>query len=196
MGERVGRRRERVVTATTARAGTPIGGSPGQCHAAQVDDDECAARFAAARIGRLATVRPDGAPHLVPVTTAVVAGSIVFAVDHKPKRTAALARLANIAAEPRVAFLADGYDEDWSALWWVRADGLAAVLDAGAHRDAALAALIAKYPQYKAVPPTGVVVSASVVRWRGWSAGGGRPGGQGADGHGPSTIGSPATGAG
>ncbi len=146
-----------------------------RCHDAGMDDDECAQRFGLARVARLATVRPDGAPHLVPVTTAVVDGTIVFAVDHKPKRSAALARLANIAAEPRVAFLADGYDEDWAALWWVRADAAALVLDDGSHRDAAIAALVAKYPQYQAVPPTGVVVAAMVKRWRGWSASPARP---------------------
>ena len=47
------------------------------------------------------------------------------AVDHKPKRSRALQRLENIAANPAVSLLVDDYAEDWSKLWWVRADGTA-----------------------------------------------------------------------
>jgi nitroimidazol reductase NimA-like FMN-containing flavoprotein (pyridoxamine 5'-phosphate oxidase superfamily) len=38
-------------------------------------------RVAAARIGRLATLRADGSPRLVPVTFVLVDGLICFAVD-------------------------------------------------------------------------------------------------------------------
>ena len=75
----------------------------------------------------------------------------------------------NLAAEPRVSLLVDHYDEDWRALWWVRADGLAAV--AGVEEEArALAALGAKYPQYRAIPPEGPAVVVEIRRWRWWSA--------------------------
>ena len=119
--------------------------------------------FGGARVARLATVSAAGEPHLVPVTFAVidacrharsrrcgtaVADLVVFAVDHKPKSTTALRRLDNIAANPRVAFLVDHYDDDWDELWWVRADATAAVLD-GPDRLRAIAALQAKYPQYQ-----------------------------------------------
>ena len=95
------------------------------------------------------------------------AAMIVFAVDHKPKSTTALRRLDNIAANPRVAFLVDGYDEDWDKLWWVRADADATIL-AGELRLRALIALAAKYVQYERVQPSGVVVGAVVNRWAGW----------------------------
>ena len=49
--------------------------------------------------------------------------TLVTAIDAKPKRPGMLARLRNIAWEPRVAVLADGWDEDWTRLWWVRLDG-------------------------------------------------------------------------
>jgi len=89
--------------------------------------------FTGASVARLATVRPDGRPHLVPIVFAVAGDVIVTAVDEvKPKRTRALARLANIAAEPRVSVLADHYDEDWTRLWWVRADGTATVVGSDA----------------------------------------------------------------
>ncbi len=129
------------------------------------------ALFATARVARLATVGPDGAPHLVPLVFAVEGSVVVSAVDAKPKRHTALRRLANIAAEPRVALLADHYAEDWSALWWVRADGTARVVAAGtAEGRRALAALTARYPQYAAAPPPGPVLAVDVHRWTGWTA--------------------------
>ena len=123
-------------------------------------------------MARLATVGTGGRPHLVPITFALLGpDTIVFAIDHKPKRTAALARLANIARDPRVSVLADGYSEDWSSLWWVRADGSARVLEHGeAGWQEAVDALVARYPQYAERPPAGQVVVIDVERWSGWSA--------------------------
>ena len=89
----------------------------------------------------------------------------------KPKRSTALRRLANVAVNPRVALLVDHYDEDWTALWWVRADGTARVLDADSVEGrAALAALAGRYPQYRDAPPGGPVLAVHVTRWSGWSA--------------------------
>ena len=92
------------------------------------------------------------------------------AVDAKPKVTPRLQRLANVRAHPRASLLVDHYEEDWDALWWVRVDGPAAVLDDGEEREAALAALIAKYRQYATAAPRGAVIAIAVERWSGWSA--------------------------
>ena len=136
-----------------------------------MDDEQARARFGAARVARLATLRPDGAPHLVPVVFAVVEDVVYSAVDAKPKRTTALRRLANAAADPRVSLLADAYAEDWSRLWWVRADGTARVLDAaGEEGREAVDRLVARYPQYLAARPAGPVLAVDVARWTGWSA--------------------------
>ena len=62
-------------------------------------------------------------PHLVPITFAVDGDALYSAVDAKPKSTRALRRLANIAANPAVSVLVDHYDDDWTRLWWARADG-------------------------------------------------------------------------
>jgi PPOX class probable F420-dependent enzyme len=121
-------------------------------------------RFVAARVARLATVAPDGSPHLVPVVFAVDGDTLLTAVDHKPKATTRLRRLANIAAEPRVTLLVDEYDDDWSRLWWARADGTAQVHDAHP-----LAPLVEKYDAYRDRTPTGPVIVVSVERWSGWS---------------------------
>ena len=122
--------------------------------------DEARERFAAERVARLATVGEGGAPHLVPIVFALDGETVYHAVDHKPKRTRALQRLANAAAEPRVALLADAYDDaDWTRLWWVRADGRARILDPGAAEEErrALALLAGRYAQYRQRPPEGPV---------------------------------------
>ena len=135
-----------------------------------MDLSEARRRFGEARVARLATVTPEGGPHLVPIVFAL-AGDMVFAVvDEKPKRTRELKRLANIEAEPRVSVLVDHYDEDWSELWWVRADGRARVAAAGRDFDRALGLMSAKYPQERARPPAGPAVVIEVAAWRFWAA--------------------------
>jgi PPOX class probable F420-dependent enzyme len=124
---------------------------------------EARRRFAAARVARLATV----GPHIVPVTFAVEGDCVFTAVDHKPKRTTALKRLANIAADPRVSLLVDEYSDDWSALWWARADGVAAV---HASHPRAVELLVERYEQYRERPPEGPVIAVTVERWSGWQA--------------------------
>lgn len=128
---------------------------------------EARSRFAGARVARLATVSADGVPHLVPVTYAVLGDRIVFVVDDKPKTTTRLRRLDNIVARPAVCLLVDVYDDDWTGLWWARADGTATVL---AGDTAAVDALAARYPAYVRRRPSGPVVSIEVSAWTGWAA--------------------------
>src|SRR5205085_12313730 len=126
------------------------------------------ARFAAQRVGRLATAAPERRPHLVPIVFAVDHDRIYSAVDQKPKRTAALRRLTNVQANPAVTVLVDQYDDDWGKLWWVRADGRGRVLasdDPESRRAVAL--LRQRYPQQRAA---GAVLAIDVERWSGWSA--------------------------
>jgi PPOX class probable F420-dependent enzyme len=125
-------------------------------------------RFAAARVARLATVTPSGAPHLVVIVFALAGDMIYSAVDAKPKRHTRLQRLANIEHEPRVSVLADHYDDDWSLLWWVRADGVARVVPGS---EPGLAALRLKYPQYVDTPPPGPFLEIEVRRWSSWPGG-------------------------
>lgn len=134
----------------------------------KLSEEEARSRFAAARVARLATVSAAGVPHLVPVTFAVRGDVVVFAVDHKPKSTTSLRRLANIAENPAVCFLADGYDEDWSRLWWARADGTARVLPESSRAEP-ISWLREKYEQYAERPPEHAVVSTLAHTWRGWS---------------------------
>jgi PPOX class probable F420-dependent enzyme len=130
---------------------------------------EARERLATARVARLATVSAAGQPHLVPVTFAVDGDTIYTAVDHKPKTTTRLRRLANIAENPQVTVLADHYADDWNQLWWTRADGHATVLTRPGDTQAPVALLAVRYPQYQATPPAGPVIAITVTGWSGWS---------------------------
>jgi PPOX class probable F420-dependent enzyme len=137
--------------------------------------NEARARFVAGRVARLATVDATGRPHLVPLVFAVSSAAgrdtLYSAVDGKPKRTTALRRLSNVRGNPRVCLLVDHYDEDWTQLWWVRADGAGRVLDAAAAESARARTLLAeRYEAYRSQPPDGAVLAVEVATWRGWAA--------------------------
>lgn len=131
--------------------------------------EEARRGFAEARVARLATASADGRPHAVPLCFVLEGDTIYWAVDEKPKRTRELRRLRDIAENPRVSVLVDRYEEDWSRLWWVRADGEARLLGGG-DEERALGLLAGKYPQYRRTPPGGPAVVVDVDAWRWWSA--------------------------
>jgi PPOX class probable F420-dependent enzyme len=125
----------------------------------------------AARVARLATVGADGEPHLVPVCFALAGDTVFSAVDHKPKRTSRLRRIANIDATGRACVLVDEYDDaDWARLWWVRLDCSARLVEDPAEVARARSVLVGKYPQYANTPPSGPVIALDITRWTGWSA--------------------------
>ena len=120
-----------------------------------------------ARVAHLATVGADGRPHVVPICFALDGDTLYTAVDEKPKSTRALKRLANIEANPHVEIVADGWDEDWSRLWWVRLSGVARVVE---RDERGLELLVAKYPQYRERPPAGPFVLVTIQRRSEWRA--------------------------
>ncbi|MDT4905437.1 MAG: hypothetical protein QOH52_3453 [Pseudonocardiales bacterium] len=136
--------------------------------------DDARHRFATARVARLATTDADGQPHLVPIVYAVSGADVLYsAVDAKPKTTTALRRLANIAANPKVCVLVDHYTDDWTQLWWARADGTARFLEIEQpEATAALRLLATRYPIYAEQPPPGPVIAVDVRQWSGWTAAG------------------------
>ena len=137
-----------------------------------MERDEALARLRSARVGRLATLTPEGKPHVVPFVFVVsergAAIRLYWMVDEKPKRSKELQRLRNIEHQPAVELVADGYDEDWSRLWWVRARGTARVVVETDERDAALGLLREKYPQYESTDDPGLVVAIEVDAITGW----------------------------
>ncbi len=125
-------------------------------------------RLAAARVGHLATVTPDGRPHVVPCCFALHARIVYSAVDAKPKSTPDLKRLRNLRANAVASLLVGHYGEDWSTLWWVRVDGSGRVIDDGEERKSAFDLLAAKYRQYQETPPPGPFLAIDIERWRTW----------------------------
>jgi len=69
--------------------------------------DEARRRLAAARVARLATVRADGRPHVVPIVFDFDGELIRTIADPKPKRGLDLLRHRNIRANPAVSLLVD-----------------------------------------------------------------------------------------
>ena len=120
-------------------------------------------------MARLSTVRPAGAPHVVPIVFALVGETVFSAVDAKPKRSTDLRRLANVRADPRCALLVDHYEDDWRRLWWVRADGAGEVVDALPEHPG-IQALVQRFPQYRDEPPSGPLLVVTVHRWTGWAS--------------------------
>ncbi len=121
-----------------------------------------------AEVARLATVRSDGSPHLVPITFALSENRIYTMIDHKPKTTINPQRLDNIRANPRVSVLVDQYDSSWADLWWVRVDGSAKIVDRGGMHEIAAAKLTEKYEQYRDHPPAGPAIVISIDNVRSW----------------------------
>jgi PPOX class probable F420-dependent enzyme len=135
-----------------------------------VVDFDPVASFARAPVARLGTVAPDGGPHLVPVVFALQDEVVYTAVDAKPKTTQRLRRLANIERNPLVSLLVDHYADDWTQLWWVRVDGIAAIHHDGNALHAGHDLLRAKYAQYQSVPLKSPVIAIAVRRWSSWHA--------------------------
>ena len=132
--------------------------------------DDAWERLASARMAYLGTVRADGRPHVVPIVFVAEDRAVYSVADPKPKQGLDLLRHRNIAVNPSVTLLVDAYDEDWSKLWWVRADGTARVVEDGPERDTTIRLLRAKYPQYAAwTTPFGAATVIEVERVTSWT---------------------------
>ena len=122
--------------------------------------------------GVLCTLHPERGPAPQPVVYAVSDdGHVGVPIDRvKPKTRTRLQREDNLAADPRAALLVEHWDaEDWSSLWWVRAD-LHHVGDPAAGLLEELAERLASgVPQYADRPFHRVLVC-RIERVTGWSA--------------------------
>jgi PPOX class probable F420-dependent enzyme len=135
-----------------------------------VDREIAYRRVLSAQVARLATIDPDGRPHLVPIVFAIHGETLYTAVDAKPKRSRRLRRIENARNRPDVTVLADHYEDDWRRLWWVRLDGRARVLDAGEEAELALRLLVERYAQYRRENPGLPVLAIDIHTWRGWES--------------------------
>ncbi|MDQ6896194.1 MAG: pyridoxamine 5'-phosphate oxidase family protein [Actinomycetota bacterium] len=87
--------------------------------------DEARTRLAAHVHGVLCTMHPERGPDPQPVVFAVTDdGHVGVPIDRvKPKSSSRLKREDNLAADPRATLLVEHWEiEDWSRLWWVRAE--------------------------------------------------------------------------
>ena len=133
-------------------------------------EDEARARLAAHDHGILCTVHAERGVDAVPVVYAVDDGYVGVPVDRvKPKASSRLQRERNLEADPRGTLLVEHWDrDDWSQLWWVRAE--LRFRGDGTGREAPLAARLAeRFPQYRDRPFDRVLVL-QVVGITGWSA--------------------------
>jgi PPOX class probable F420-dependent enzyme len=134
-----------------------------------MEEAEVRRRLAASKVAHLATVSAEGQPHIVPIVFALDGDTLYFAVDAKPKKTTRLARLKNIAANPKVSVLVDHYEDDWTRLWWVRVDGTAQVVIDDAQAQRAIDLLVKRYEQHATDRPGGPVVAIHIDRLTGWT---------------------------
>jgi len=110
---------------------------------------------ASRRVGYLATVYPDGRPHVVPISPVLDLDRLVFASERDTTK------VRNLEGNPSVAIGFDEYDEDWSRLKQVIVHGEAYVIDSGFEFDRDRALLYGKYPQYETEAP--VIQGQSVI---------------------------------
>jgi PPOX class probable F420-dependent enzyme len=145
----------------------------------ELPDDAIEAILERWPVAALTTIAESGRPHAVPIVFARAQGSLWSPIDGKPKRGGELARIRHVRRDPRVSLLFTHYQDDWSLLWWLRADGAAEVRNAANRRRgadetaAALTALRRKYPQYERVAllgPGALLLRIAVTAQRSWCA--------------------------
>src|SRR5437016_3462337 len=125
-----------------------------------------------ARVGRLATVDAAGQPHVIPVVFATDGRRLYTPLDEKPKRVepSQLKRVRNLLENPKVAFVVDDYDEDWTQLAWMLVKGTGKIVEKGETHATGVRLLEEKYAQYKRMPlkdrPLIVITPLHVTSWK------------------------------
>ena len=138
-------------------------------HDVQLDDASCWERLRAARHGVLGTVHATRAVDAVPVVFVVHDDQVVIPIDTvKPKAGGRLQRLRNLDRDDRAVLLVDHYDDDWSALWWIRLDGTGRLLNRDDEYERAMKLLVDKYQQYEQQEPSGPLIAIDVDHWTAW----------------------------
>ena len=133
--------------------------------------DQARSRLAEHDHGILATLHPRRGVDAVPVVYALVDDHVGVPVDRvKPKAGGRLARERNLDRDPRATLIIEHWDhDDWSRLWWVRAE-LRHRADPEPARTQALAARLAeRFAQYHDQPFERLLVL-RVIGLSGWAA--------------------------
>ena len=138
----------------------------------KLTEDQARSRLAEHVHGVMCTMHPERGPDPVPAVYAVDDdGYVGVPIDKvKPKASTRLKREDNLEADARAALLVEHWDaQDWTRLWWVRAD-LQHVADPPPGVVDGLADRLARtVPQYADKPFERVVVC-RIASITGWSA--------------------------
>ena len=137
----------------------------------KLTETEAMSRLAANGHGVLSTVHAQRGVDAVPVVFAITEGFVGVPVDQvKPKSSPRLQRQQNLEADPRATLLIEHWDrDDWSKLWWVRAQ---LRYDSSPESDLAESLtdqLASNFVQYQDKPFFGLLVL-QVEAVTGWSA--------------------------
>jgi nitroimidazol reductase NimA-like FMN-containing flavoprotein (pyridoxamine 5'-phosphate oxidase superfamily) len=119
-------------------------------------------------VGHLGFHDEDDHPRVQPVTFALVGGTLVSAIDLKPKRGTP-ARIQRLRRDPRAALTVDRYDADCTKLAWVQVLGTVSIEPID---EPALLALQHRYPVYRDQVPPGPLIRLSPRRVLTWRASG------------------------
>jgi PPOX class probable F420-dependent enzyme len=136
-------------------------------------EEQARARLVAADHGVLCTVHQVRGVDAVPVVFAVdEEDHLAVPIDRvKPKSSSRLQRERNLDADPRATLLVEHWDrDDWTRLWWVRAELRRVAVPEPARLAQLAARLAGRYPQYHDQPFTGLLVL-RIVGVTGWAAG-------------------------
>jgi len=137
----------------------------------RLTDEDARARLAAGDHGILCTVHADRGVDAVPAVYAIDDDYVGVPIDTvKPKSSLRLQRERNLEADPRATLLVERWNrDDWTQLWWVRAE-LRWQGDADDERTDALATrLTERFAQYHDRPFHRLLVL-RVVGVSGWAA--------------------------
>ena len=135
-------------------------------------EDEALARLAAHDHGVLCTVHAERGVDAVPVVYVKDEdGFVGVPVDRvKPKSSLRLQRERNLEADARATLLVEQWDrDDWSRLWWVRAELRWQGNDVAAREESLANELARRFHQYRDRPFARVLVL-RIVAVSGWAA--------------------------
>jgi nitroimidazol reductase NimA-like FMN-containing flavoprotein (pyridoxamine 5'-phosphate oxidase superfamily) len=119
------------------------------------------------RVAALATVKPDGMPHVVPICTVLDMDRIIFATETDTQK------VRNMRFNDWVAICFDEYVEDWTALRQVVVHGPVLFLESGPDFERGRNLLYGKFEQYEAQAPieegTSMIVEVPFDRVTAWN---------------------------
>lgn len=138
----------------------------------RLTDDAALALLAAHDHGVLCTIHAERGVDAVPVVYVKDEdGYVGVPVDRvKPKSSLRLQRERNLQADPRATLLIEQWDrDDWSKLWWVRAELRWQGREVAEREESLAGELARRIPQYRDRPFAQVLVL-RIVAVSGWAA--------------------------